>query len=132
MKIRCSSVQSRSIFIVSIMDMGMLKFSAHHYLVCSQDAVALVKAADALMFPPRGIVIFSSMNKNVWIVPVEIKTKLAQTTLGGAIIKSRADPAFCDVGDKLCRDFVASKHLAQLVQKEAVINSNVVVYIVAS
>lgn len=53
--------------------------------------------------------------KQLWLSRVEIKTKVATSMLGNAVQLSSADTEFCQIEDEVCRKYIRSQNLVQVV-----------------
>lgn len=93
--------------------------------------MALVIADDRLSEHLQGEADIEVDEQSVWIAPVEVKTKVAPTTLGDSITRTRGEPVFCNVGDEVCHELVAPEHLAQLLQQATVLNEKIFIYMMA-
>lgn len=119
-------------FVASVYDVGMLALTRHPHLACSPDGVALIKADASVSDFLEGEGDIQCSGMTLWMAPVEIKTKVAATSLGDTLTLTRAEPVFCCISDGVCRRFVPRDHLVQVVQQATVLRSTFAMYVVAS
>lgn len=119
-------------FVRDVYEVGMLELSQHQELACSPDGVALLDSNPSVSSHLEGDGDLEVDGNRVWIAPVEVKTRVSPNTLGTSIVLTSAEALFCDLGDEVCHKYVATEHLAQVVQQVTVLGAQFAVYIMAS
>lgn len=119
-------------FVDSIFDVGMMAIRDAKYLACSPDAVAfltLSKLASVVVEPENVLVVGA---ERFIIAVVEIKTKVASTTLGEVMILATPDLVYCELGDDDFRKYVPKAHMGQVLHQAVVLKLQFILYVNAA
>lgn len=121
----------RNIFIVDILDTGLLCIKEDNHLACSPDSILLTEVAtlheSRWLESPE----ISVDGKSLWLAPIELKTKIAASKLGNHVHLSTGDVVFCSLKDSFCREYIPIEHIAQVFQQATVLCTRFSIYIVA-
>ena len=80
----------------------------------------------------RGEEVHSTKSGDVLLAAVEIKTKVAPSSLGRAVSLMSADVLFCDIGDEMFQKYVPREHMAQVIHQIFVLGFRIAVYVVSA
>lgn len=119
-------------FVSDVFEIGMVATLSDPYLACSPDGIVLIRGdnTDSAFLAGNGDLSYG--DETLWIASLEIKTKVASTTLGGTIHLSSSDVIFCDLGDNICHQYIPPDHLSEIVVQVTVLNLTFALYVVAS
>lgn len=98
-----------------IHEVGMFAFNENAQLACSLDGVALFNIDVEFLKGDGDIQI---ENSRLWIVPVEMKTKVASKNVGALFPLVRLDIVFDDIKDEICKQLRPLNHLIQVIVRQ--------------
>lgn len=115
----------RQDLVLEIFEVGLIFIDQESHLSCSPDGVALLDVPALLQYLYKTawseIEAIEVNRKPMWIAPVEIKTKVAASTLGHHIHLSSKDAIFFGIEEEVCRKYIRFEHIPQVVQQETVL-----------
>lgn len=119
--------------ILTVFPCGMLATLGEDYMACSPDGIALI---DVDYFP-SGIIddewrAVKIEGKSWGVAAVEVKTSVADTTVGDLLSLATATTIYCKVGDSSFVKYVAKEHTGQVMQQMMVLNVNFCIYVRAA
>lgn len=114
------------------MEIGMVVRSSHRHLACFPDGVAFLRKNDDVNQLLSGTGDVSVSTKRCLVSAVDIKTKVAASTLRDAASLLRSDPMFCSSDDHTCQTYIPKENTDQVMQQMTVLNVSFAIYAVAS
>ena len=113
-------------------EVGMFAMKMARYLACSPDGLALLHRDALGDLAPEPNAADDDFTNHLVVASVEIKTRVAPSSLAQVLPLARADIVQCEVGDENFTKYVPKEHMAQVLQQLLVLGIRYAVYVAAA
>jgi len=120
------------LYVRDVFDVGMVASKQDGYLACSPDGIALLNKSS---FPDWNVDVEGAVETgedSYVLATVEIKTRVAATSLGESSALSTSELILCDVGDDKFRKYIPREHMGQLMHQLVVLGFGLALYVCAA
>lgn len=120
-------------YVYRVYPCGMFSMKRNDFLACSPDGLVLIDLKSICTTFSNSTRAHVKIDEKCYAVStLEIKTVIAENTVGNAIRSQTSDIIVCDFGDDTFKKFIPSEHAAQILQQMIVLNVNLCLYVRAT
>ncbi|PXF43284.1 hypothetical protein BWQ96_06981 [Gracilariopsis chorda] len=119
-------------FVTAVFEVGMLAVKERRFLSCSPDGIAVL---DTSIYDSEGVgevTMQDGEGNHIILGCVEIKTRVADSSVGEAVLLSCPDVVLCEAGNDTFHKYIPQGHMAQLMQQVFVLGLRVGIYVAAA